>query len=260
MWKNCRRQISRFYDVIYGTESCWNKGEKINYMWRALGLVLFLSFFFYRSLVAFPFLVPIGIFYLYIKQKQDHQKKQQRLRRQFKDMITILVTNIRAGYAIENAIKESYKELLLLYDKKADICLRINSIIRGLQNNFSTEELLQQFAVTSKLEEIQEFADVFCIAMRSGGKLTDIMNSTLSVISKKIDVEEEIQVMIAAKEFELKIMNLVPFGIVFYINFVSPHFFDILYHSFKGIAVMSVCMAMYLMSYLIGKKLIQIKI
>lgn len=75
---------------------------------------------------------------------------------------------------------------------------------------------------------------VFAAAKRSGGELTDIISQTAGIIRDKIQVQEEIHTMTAARVFEQKIMNGIPFGIILYIDLTSPGFFQTMYHTWLG--------------------------
>ena len=90
--------------------------------------------------------------------------------------------------------------------------------------------------------------------------MTEIIDRTIGVISGKLEVEKEIDVLISAKRLEAKIMNMVPFFIIFYISITSPGFFDALYHNIFGIALMSVCMVIYCISYVLAEKIVNIRI
>ena len=202
MLKNFWRRACELADGLYGRSSVWNGREKITHSITAVALVLFLAWFFYRSWMAVPILLPVGIAYLAEKEKEDKRRKKEELRVQFKDMVLSLAASVRAGYAIENAFAESYGEMSSLYGSESGICLALRRILLGLKNNLTVESLMEQFARHSGVEEIYEFAEVFRAAKRSGGNLAEIMEKTAAMISERIDTFEEIKVAIAAKQME----------------------------------------------------------
>ena len=63
---------------------------------------------------------------------------------------------------------------------------------------------------------------------------------------------------ISAKKMEQTIMDLVPFGIILYIDATTPGFFDSLYHNAAGMALMTALMAVYLAAYLMAEKILDI--
>lgn len=248
------------YDVILGRESSFTGRQKIFCVIQAIGVAVFFALFFYKSYKAIPFMIPIGIFYLAKQEERNTKRRNNVLRSEFKDAILAVAANLRAGYAVENAFRETMQEMKMLYGRNSPVFRQLYKIVQGLSNNLSIENLIGQFARETGLEEIQEFADVFSIAKRSGGNLTEIINETAIVISEKIDVEKEIQVLLAEKRLEQNIMSVVPFVIVLYVGVTSTGYFDVLYASFAGRVAMTACLIIYITAYYLGNKVAEIQV
>lgn len=260
MWQNCRRRVFHWYRKIYGKESDLTKGEKISASLQAAGVTVFFGLFFYKSFKAIPFMLPIGIFYLTLLEKKKEKRKKEQLRNEFKDAILSIAANLRAGYAVENAFRETLQEMKMLHGKDALICREFYKIVQGLANGISIEALIEQFAERAGMEEIQEFADVFYIARRSSGNLTEIIYKTAEMIGEKIEVEKEVQVLISAKRFEQNIMSVIPFMIICYVSAASGGYFDPLYETSAGKIVMTVCLIIYVTAYMLGRKITEIQV
>lgn len=227
---------------------------------EGLSLVAVIGYFFYRSWAACLFLLPVFVLFTREKKKDLAKKRRQELSLQFKDLVLAISANVKAGYSIENALRESYRDVELLYGADSSICLEVRHMLRGLENNVILEKLLYDLGIRSRLPDIMQFADVFLIAKRSGGNLTEILEKTAGVIEQKIETDKEIQLMIGARKMEQKIMNMVPFLIIFYIGTTSRGFFDVLYHNLVGVVVMTVCLLFYGAAYLLSKKIVEIEV
>lgn len=223
-------------------------------------LILAIGYFFYRSFLACVLLLPLFGFFVKEKKRELSKKRRQELSVQFKDLVLSLSANLKAGYSIENAMREAYRDMELLYGMDSPIALEIRHMIRGMENNVVLEKMLYDLGLRSHLPDIMQFADVFFIAKKSGGNLTEILEKTAEVIEQKIDTDKEIQLMISAKKMEQKIMNLVPFLIIFYIGSTSKGFFDVLYHNLVGIVVMTVCLVFYGAAWRLSKKIVEIEV
>lgn len=223
-------------------------------------LILAIGYFFYRSLLACVLLLPLFMFLIKEKKRELSKKRRQELSVQFKDLVLALSANMKAGYSIENAMREAYRDMEPLYGADSPIAREIRQMIRGMDNNVVLEKLLYDLGIRSHLSDIMQFADVFFIAKKSGGNLTEILEKTAEVIEQKIDTDKEIQLMISAKKMEQKIMNLVPFLIIFYIGSTSKGFFDVLYHNLVGVTVMTVCLAFYGAAWRLSKKIVEIEV
>ena len=79
-------------------------------------------------------------------------------------------------------------------------------------------------------------------------------------IEDKLELQKDIAMAIAEKKFELKIMMAMPMGILAYMKLSSPDFMDSLYHNLFGICLMSVCIVVYVLSIVLGRKITDIKV
>lgn len=223
-------------------------------------VVAMIGYFFYQSWLACVFLIPVFVFFVREKRKEEAKKRRLELSLQFKDLVLALSANVKAGYSIENALRESYRDMELLYSEDSPVCMEVRHMLRGLENNVVLEQLLYDLGVRSHVADIMQFADIFLIAKRSGGNLTEILEKTAAVMEQKMETDKEIQIMISSKKMEQKIMNMVPFMIIFYIGTTSKGFFDVLYHNAIGVAVMTVCLFFYGMAYLLSKRIVEIEV
>jgi tight adherence protein B len=136
------------------------------------------------------------------------------------------------------------------------ICQELNLMKRGLVLNQTLEELLWDFGRRSGVDEITEFAEVFSIAKRSGGNLGEVITQCAGQISHRTESEEEIQTLLSNKRLEQKIMNVMPFGILLYVESSNPTYFDMLYHNFSGVVIMTLCLAVYLAAYVLAERIL----
>ncbi len=218
------------------------------------------AWFFYRSFLAALLLSPL-LMPFYVKEKKDLERKRSReLGIQFRDALMSVSTNQKAGYSVENAFAEAVGDMTMLYGKGSLIVKELTRIVKGLKNNITLEKLLEDLGERSGNADIREFAGVFAVAKRSGGNMTQMMSDTVSVIGEKLTVENEIDVMLAAKRMEARIMDVVPFFILIYVGITLPGFFEPLYHNMTGIAVMSGCLGVYIFAYLLSEKIIAVEV
>lgn len=234
--------------------------KRILFLLEALGITLLICQVFYSSLTAFIFLLPLtAAIYLQSKKRED-EKRCQELVTEFKECMNSLLTALKAGYSCENAFRAAEEEMIVFYGKHSEIVCGLNRIVGGLDSNVPLEELLRGFASESRSEEIRDFAEIFAIARKSGGNMTDILQRTISQIQNRMDVEREIRVLMSSKKLEQTIMDVVPFGIIAYIGITSRGFFDVLYHNAAGVLIMTACLLAYLGAFVLSEKIAAIKV
>ena len=125
--------------------------------------------------------------------------------------------------------------------------------------NQPVEQLFYEFALRSGSEDIMNFSEVFRFAKRSGGNFGKILYRAAMRISEKQEIEQEIQTVIAGKRMEQAVMNIIPIGMLGYLNVTSGDFMDPLYGNLFGVVVMTGAFIAYLGGFFLSKRMMQIK-
>lgn len=244
--------MNYFYEI--------SRREKLILVAGGMGVVLLFAYFFYRSLGAILPLLPLFILYHRDAARRMVRKKQGELKLRFKEVMETLSVNLKAGYSVENAFLVIYEEMGQYYGAADPVEKLLAFIKNGIDNHIPLEKRIKEAGQKSGIREIVEFAGVFGVAKGSGGNMIATVERTALLIGEKIETEKEIEVLLSARKTEQKIMNIVPFFILFYLNVTSPGFFQVLYHNPGGIAIMSVCLMLYLTAFRISAKMLTVEV
>ncbi len=234
------------------------RSEKAIIFLKCVAAVSILNYFFYRSLWAMFPLGLVGVMYYRAEIKELILKKKDMAKEQFKELLMLVSTGQKAGYSAENAFLSSYPDMKLLYGEDSSICKMLRILKTGRENNVDFSTLWRQMGDWTDIPEIQEFAAVYEISGKYSGNMAGVMEKTAGIIVKKM--EKEIEVLLSARKLEQKIMNAMPFLIMLYVNLTSPGYFDKLYHSLAGTAVMTLCLGVYLGAYILSRKIAFVKL
>ena len=258
--KNCRQQAGKLQGLDYNQYHLSAK-EFVWVLGKSAAVSGLFAYVFYRSMQVFLLLLPVSVFLLFWRERRQRLKKRKLLlAQQFKEAMVILAASLSAGYAMENAMAVSLEELRLLYGEKGLIVQEFSGMVQQIRTNRNVEQVLLEFAVRSGLEDVQNLAEVLGIGKRTGGDLGSIMRHTAEVIRDKMQVKEEIMTLTASRQFEQKIMNLIPFFIVFYVEGTSPGFFDQMYRTGMGRCLMTLCMGLYLTAFWLSERILDIEV
>jgi tight adherence protein B len=244
--------------------SCYqlNKFEYCKYAVTA-GLFLFIiGYLFYGHFIAALLIAILGLVYPRIQKKTLIEKRKSELKMQFKEAIASLSSSLAAGRSIENGFREVANDLKLLYpDPNTYILQEFEVINRRVENGETIEKTIEEFAKRSHVEEILNFSDVFITCKRTGGDLVDVIRRTSDIISEKLDVQQEISVMIAQKRFESRVLSLIPLGMIVMLKYSAGDYMKPLYdwHG-MGPFVMTGCLAILCFSYWLSQKIMKIKV
>ena len=215
-----------------------------------------MSIAFYQSIWAAIPLSAVGVYIWKRDAKKYRQKCSEQFAMQFTECILSVTTALQAGYSIENAFLESREDMLNLFGEKSFIYLELEYIRRGLVMNRPIENLLEEIAKRREVEDVEQFTKIFMIAKKKGGNLPEIMHRTADMIHRKMQAMMEIEMLLAGKELEQKILKCMPFMFLIYMGVAYPGYFGILYHNLQGIGVMTACLSMYLAACVMSNRIL----
>lgn len=226
----------------------------------SIGIGGVIAWLFYKSWHAMPLFFPIFwlVRHYYAGWRRD--KRRERLLNGFRESMQAVCAALLAGYSMENAWRESEKELAKLYGKESEMVQELHQMNIRVSMNQALEQVFAEFAERSGCEDIESFSEVFSFAKRSGGDFAGIIRSTVQRMNARMEVEQEIAVVIAGKKMEGRIMNLMPVFLMIYLNLSSGEFIAPLYGNLIGVCVMTGALFVYAGAMQWSEKIMNIKI
>jgi tight adherence protein B len=207
-----------------------NRWEK----WGAIlvtGLLLFTAgYLFYQSMIVSLVLSLLGCCAPRFYAAHKRETRKEVLLNQFKQALYSLSTSLAAGKSVENAFRAALSDLLAMYShSKADIVRELEMIVRRIDHGDTIEHAVLDFSRRTGLRDIVQFSEMFVTCRRTGGDLVDIVRRTSQTIGEKIEMQQEVSIMIARKKFEAKALGIIPPAIIGLLAFGSPEYMEPLY-------------------------------
>ncbi len=233
--------------------------EKLVCLWKAAGLSVVVAYLFYQHWLGL-FLLPV--FYVFLCKRairEGQAARQNELASQFLDALRTVSASLLAGVSMENAWREASKEVGNLYGNDAILLHELDEINHSVAVNMPIEKLLDEFADRSGNADIMSFAEVFAFAKRSGGNFASIIEETSEHMRARHDTEREIQVLVASRKLEQRVMNVVPIFILAYLKLTSGEFLVPLYGNLFGVFFMTACLGMYGITIFLADKILDIQ-
>ena len=192
------------------------------------------------------------------KRRDLEAKQQQKIALEFKECLYGLVAALRSGRSLEGAFEASLEDM----DPELTPVLfhEWQIIIGKLRVNQRIEDALEDFARRSGVEEISSFAQSRQICKRTEGNIAKVIENTAGLLQEKIEIQGEVQVALAKKKMEQKILNVMPVAVLSLLLLLSPDYLAPLYSSFQGRMIMTVCAGLAIASYCISKRMADIAI
>ncbi|MBQ2203287.1 MAG: type II secretion system F family protein [Oscillospiraceae bacterium] len=260
------------YKVYY-----MSKLEKILYFLLAFVIGAVVGYLFYGGLgrdefgqrttlswildISIPGIVGLvaGRIFVPARTKQIRDKNARTLNSQFRDFLEAFNTSIGAGKNVVNSFHAVYDDMRIQFEEDAFIVKELEVILSGMANNFDVEDLMEDLGNRSGNDDIVSFANVFRISYRKGGNLKDTINTTHSILSDKMEIKEEIETMVSASKMEQTVMIFMPVGLIGIMKSMSPDF-AANFATPAGIASTTIAIGLFIVSYFVGRKILNIKL
>ena len=260
------------YKVYY-----MSKLEKILYFLLAFAIGAVVGYLFYGGLgrdefgerttlswildISIPAVVGLvaGRIFVPTRTKQIRDKNARTLNSQFRDFLEAFNTSIGAGKNVVDSFHAVYDDMRIQFEEDAFIVKELEVILSGMANNFAVEDLMEDLGNRSGNDDIVSFANVFRISYRKGGNLKDTINTTHSILSDKMEIKEEIETMVSASKMEQTVMIFMPIGLIGIMKSMSPDF-AANFATPAGIASTTIAIGLFIVSYFVGRKILNIKL
>ncbi|MCM3768622.1 type II secretion system F family protein [Neobacillus niacini] len=257
-----QRAKVRNTELIHYADYKLTKQEYAAALLMGAGFFFLVGFLFYKNLIVALILALLGFVFPKIRRVQLRDKRKRDLTLQFKNMLFSLSSSLSAGSSVEKALKAVKADLELLYpDPNTYIIRELDLINRRIANGDPIEKVIREFSDRADIDDIQSFSDVFTAATNTGGDLVEIISRTSMIITEKLEIQQEIQVLVAGKRMESNILMVAPLMIIAFMTYASDGYMEPLF-AFPGAGpvIMTLCMAMLCFVFWVIKKIMDIKV
>lgn len=197
-----------------------------------------------------------GACFITIRRDQVIEKRKKALTLQFRSLLDTLSTSIGAGKNMFEAFDGAADDLTVQFTEDSDIVREVNIIRSGLYNNIQIEDLLLNFAERSGLEDIRNFANVFATCYKKGGNIKDVIKNTASIIGDKIEVQMEVDTMVAGQKNQQNIMLVMPVVFILVLKSMGGELIDL--SSPIGVLSVSIALVIFVLAYFLSKRILKI--
>ncbi|NDL66693.1 type II secretion system F family protein [Anaerotalea alkaliphila] len=236
--------------------------ETRSWVFRALGILgmILLGLVFFNNLFVALAVGSTGIFWMGTMEALYQERAAYALKLQFKDALYSVSASLGVGKSVENAFRSAVSDLQVIYPPGSRIVQVFQEFENQIAVNRNLEEILLEFSGEADIEEIRQFAEVFVIANRTGGDLTQVIQYTALRMHERMELEKEIEIITTEKRYELMLLMLLLPLIILYLKGISPSFTQVMYHTGLGRAVMLLGLGLYVAVFFIGRKIIRIEV
>ncbi len=223
-------------------------------------MTVLLVWIFYDSiigLIIFP-----AILFLNSKRMKNEagEEFEKQLELEYREMFTSITGALQTGYSIEHAFAEAGESLRMLYGEKSILRDHIVELCSKVRLRTPVEKAFTELSEKFDNEDLNDFAMIFSFGKRLGGEYVSNIRKSTERISKRVEVKQEIRTAIAQQQMELKVMAVMPLGILGYMKLSAPEFIGAAYGNVLGIGTMTGCLILYAVCLYFGKRITRIRV
>jgi len=216
-----------------------------------LGLLALCSYLFYRNFFLLFLFFPAYLKGKPLFEKYRHGKQNDALLREFRDFLFSLSASFATGRHMREAMHSASSYLREIYGKDSILAEKLDDMCAAIEETGASEaEVFSGFAEESDLEDIRTFIDVYCTCIETGGNMVLAVDKAAEVIGEKIKLEGEIKAMIAQKKFEGRLIAVMPFVMLFFLQLMAPSYLEIMYTTIAGRLLMTMALLLNLFTVL----------
>ncbi|WP_243141142.1 type II secretion system F family protein [Alkaliphilus pronyensis] len=245
-----------YYDI-------YNMKEREYFFYTLIAFIFLFSigYILYQSIFLSFLLTPLAFLYPQYKRKEIIKNRRLLLLNQFKEAMYVIASSLSAGKSLEGSIKDALKDMMAIYDDPETLILKeLAIIVKRLELNDTVESAIVDLAERSKLEDIRNFADVIIICKRTGGNLIEVMSNTSKIIGEKIAFTQELNLILAQRKFDQKILTIMPFILIVLLSYITQDYMEPIFTTVVGRIVMTIAFFMIMLAVIISKKIMEIEV
>lgn len=183
------------------------------------------------------------------------EKREQVFCLQFCDYLDSVSMSLACGRNTYDTFLSASADMQTLYPEDAPICLAGEYIAGNLMAGERLATLLEAVAKENNCEDVQTFGNVYLICEQAGGNLKQVVDQSRTMLTEKISIEAEISVLLAGPKNELYLMTGMPFVILTAMKLLSTDLFTA-----EHLAINLIALVLFAFSFLLGRKMVKIKV
>ncbi len=177
---------------------------------------------FFRHVMGLLLILPVSLLVLRKCAEKKSSAMRRKLRGELRDYLLAVISLLRSGYALENAMTGAEKEIVTMYGEGSMMVREAGRMSRKLMIRIPPERIWQEFGERTALEDGRELARIFAIAKKQGGDYLPVLRTVARTMDARRMVREETETLLAGQKLEYHIMCLIPAGILLYLNLAAP--------------------------------------
>lgn len=190
--------------------------------------------------------------YAYILHQRN--KRFQKFRENFPDVLDSLARALRAGYPLSASIE------LVAAETVPPVSVEMRKTVAEANLGMGLPRALENLGKRIPLLEVNLFSSAVQLHARTGGKLSEVLSGLAENLREAIALQGEVKALAAHGRITGVILTILPIAIALLMMVVSPGYMDVLFTHPNGKTLITAAVLCLVLAQLVIRRIVDIKI
>ncbi|MBN2796016.1 MAG: hypothetical protein JXR88_11460 [Clostridia bacterium] len=211
------------------------------------------GFVFYRHIFGCFFVMVLFSVQGYIKKIDN----QQGILHEFRMFLNSIYTELTTGSVMQLAVINSAQTMIMMNKiLKEAVFTLIGEVSLGQSEKIAW----QNFSEKLMLKPAIQFSKGLSMAYEQGSDLRIVVGESIQLITDQMDLDMEMEVLLAAKKFEFYLLMIVPVLLLAFLSWSDMAYMTVLFKDLPGRIIMTLVLICLVVAYKIGEHIIHIEV
>jgi tight adherence protein B len=181
-------------------------------------------------------------------------KREQKLRDQLPDVLTIMAASLRAGHSFLQSLDTVAKEIA------QPAATEFQRVVAEIRLGRPAEDAMGAMAERVGSADFKWAVLAVNIQREVGGNLAEILDNVADTLRERAMLRRQIRVLTSEGRLSAWVLGLLPFGIALYMFAVNPDYIKLLFTETIGLVMLITAVALLAVGMMWMKKIVNIEV
>jgi tight adherence protein B len=181
------------------------------------------------------------------------KRRQKKFTSEFANAIDVIVRSVKTGLPVNEALKIVAKEI------PEPVQGEFTKLCEGLKVGVTLEQGLKRMSESMPTTEVNFFAIVMTVQLKSGGNLSEALGNLATVLRDRKRLQGKIKALSSEAKASAMIIGALPPGVMTMVYFTTPDYMLPLFNTRVGNLMLAGCVIWMSIGVFIMKKMIAFK-
>ncbi|GHH96696.1 type II secretion system F family protein [Neobacillus kokaensis] len=249
--RKTNEKVERFLD---SAGSSWTAGEYTAFRWIFGGIFSGMLFLLTGQLLFILVGFLIGYMFPRIQLTMKQKKRIRKFNDQLQDMISTIISSMRAGYSFNQALKAVSEE------SSSPMREEMEQVLKEMQYGISMDDALHHLYDRVPSKDLDIMIQAILIQRQVGGNLATVLSMIVETIRERQKIQAQIKALTAQGRMSGAVIGALPFALGGLIYLMQPSYIKVLFTNAIGIILVVAALGSGILGFWLIQKIIRIEV